>query len=126
MDASLPATDWAAAVQGLCALLADHKAEDVIALDMRELGFWTDYFIIATVNSAAHRDGLVRHVKEYAADAGLDMRTGGGKSSAESGWSLLDLGLAVVHLMSADARSFYELERLWSQATAVYSSKSSS
>jgi ribosome-associated protein len=31
-------------------------------------------------------------------------------------WDLTDMGSIVVHLMSQQARDFYELERLWSSA----------
>ncbi|MDR2048497.1 MAG: ribosome silencing factor [Treponema sp.] len=109
-------------VKALCALLEEHRAGDVVALDLRELHSWTDYFIIATVTSGAHRDGLLRHIKDFAGEKGLAMRKGPGKSGRASndGWSLVDLGTVVIHLMSSSSRSFYELEQLWSSAKTVY------
>jgi ribosome-associated protein len=114
-------------VKALCSLLEEHKAGDVVALDLREIHSWTDYFIIATVTSGAHRDGLVRHIKDFAGERGFAMRKGPGKSGPDDGWSLVDLGTVVIHLMSSSSRSFYELEQLWSSAKIVwsYSSKSS-
>jgi ribosome-associated protein len=112
-------------VKALCVLLEEHRAGDVVALDLRELHSWTDYFIIATVTSGAHRDGLVRHIKDFAGERGFAMRKGPGKSGSDDGWSLVDLGTVVIHLMSSSSRSFYELEQLWSSAKTVYSSKSS-
>ncbi|MDR1507974.1 MAG: ribosome silencing factor [Treponema sp.] len=108
-------------VQALCVLLDEHRAGEVTALDLRELHSWTDYFIIATVTSGAHRDGLLRHVKDFAGERGISMR-GSGKTSSGTDdlWSLVDLGTVVVHLMSPSSRSFYELERLWSSAKTVY------
>ena len=35
------------------------------------------------------------------------------KSPDGDDWNLIDIGTVVVHLMSQDARSFYELEKLW-------------
>jgi ribosome-associated protein len=88
---------------------------------LRELHSWTDYFIIATVTSGAHRDGLVRHIKDFAGERGFAMRRGPGKSGPDDGWSLVDLGTVVIHLMSSSSRSFYELEQLWSSAKIVWS-----
>jgi ribosome-associated protein len=126
-DAFEPDVSGPDAVKALCALLEEHRAGDVVALDLRELHSWTDYFIIATVTSGAHKDGLLRHIKDFAGEKGLSMRKGPGKSgrAVNDGWSLVDLGTVVIHLMSLSSRSFYELEQLWSSAKTVYSSKSS-
>jgi ribosome-associated protein len=124
MEESLRETESGAdTVREICALLEEHRGGEVSALDLRELHSWTDYFIIATVSSGAHRDGLIRRIKEFAGEKGIQILGGTGKSG--DGWSLVDLGTAVIHLMSPDFRSFYELEQLWSSARIVYSSKSS-
>jgi ribosome-associated protein len=110
-------------------LLADHNGGDVIVMDMRQLNFWTDFFVIATVSSSTHLSGLERHIKEYSRERGLEARRSRKPAaSADTGgdeWCLIDLGGIVVHLMTERSRSFYELERLWSQALVIYSSKSS-
>ena len=133
-------------VFSICKLLEDHKGGDVVALDLRKLNLWTDFFIIATVASGVHLQGILRHVKEFAATQGLSIQrwtqkdrnassVGGAGSSGSSnngsqgGWSLIDMGTVVIHLMTAQSREFYELEALWSSAGQMYpkdySSKSS-
>jgi ribosome-associated protein len=116
----------------LGALLASHNGGDVVVMDMRQLNFWTDFFIIATVSSGTHLSGLERHIREYCRERGMEPRRSrkpGGSAAAqapaEDEWCLLDLGGIVIHLMTGRTRSFYELERLWSQAPVIYSSKSS-
>jgi ribosome-associated protein len=114
-ETSLPET-----VRALCALLEEHRAIDVTGLDLRQLQMWTDFFIVATVSSGAHREGLLRHIKEFAAGNGLQMFRQPGRHDPNDGWSLVDMGTLVIHLMSPASRSFYELEQLWSSAETVF------
>ncbi|MDR0401086.1 MAG: ribosome silencing factor, partial [Treponema sp.] len=99
-------------------LLRDHRALDVVALDLRECNSWTDFFVIATVTSSAHLEGLERHIKDFCRDQGLEIlrRSPRLRGETEDDWRLTDLGTMVIHLMSLRARNFYELERLWSAA----------
>ena len=46
-------------------LLEDSKAENVSVLDVSELNSWTDYFVIATIHSSAHWQGLAKQIKDY-------------------------------------------------------------
>ena len=39
------------------------------------------------------------------------------KTQGGEDWNLVDIGPVVVHLMSKDARDFYELEKLWHAGT---------
>ena len=107
-------------VLALCTLLEEHRGGDVAALDLRDLHSWTDFFIIATVQSGAHLQGMLRHIKDFAADRGLTLFRTQGKSDDNGGWNLVDMGTAVIHLMTAPVREFYELEELWSSAGRIF------
>jgi ribosome-associated protein len=106
-------------------LLREHKGGDVQVLDLRELNAWTDFFVIATVTSNAHLQGLERHIKEFSREEEIEILRRSRKPSAGPGrtasdeWSLIDMGTIVIHLMTPQARSFYELERLWSAAPVL-------
>lgn len=115
MDDTLP-TDNKAAALALGGILREHKGGDVVVMDLRPLRIWTDFFIIATVSSTTHLQGLERYVREYARERGLDIRRGFAKQPPDAEWNLIDMGDIVIHLMTAKSRSFYELERLWSAA----------
>jgi ribosome-associated protein len=127
----------AAAALALGNLLQEHKGGDVKVLDLRGLNAWTDFFVIATVTSSAHLQGLERHVKEFSREWGIEILRRSPRPPAGTGgaapdeWRLIDMGTIVIHLMTSQARSFYELERLWSAAPLMtapdssYSSKSS-
>ena len=107
-------------VRALCVRLEEHRGLDVTALDLRELHSWTDFFIIATVSSGAHLQGLLRHIKDFAAETGLDILRGQTRGGGSEGWSLVDMGTAVIHLMNAELREFYELEELWNSAGRIF------
>jgi ribosome-associated protein len=99
-------------------LLREHKGQDVSVLDLRSLSNWTDFFIISTVTSKTHMDGLERHIKDYCREQRMDIFGNShkklAKDSEDDEWRLIDLGSFVIHLMNKRARDFYELERLWS------------
>jgi ribosome-associated protein len=100
-------------------LLSEHRGADVLVMDMRSLNFWTDFFIIATVSSGAHLSGLERHIKEFAREEDVPLFKRSPRSETEEEWRLIDMGDIVIHLMSAKARAFYELERLWGAAPLI-------
>ena len=94
-------------------LMEDGKGNDVTLLDISGLNSWTDYFVIVTVTSSAHWQGLYKQIKEYIKENDLEIHVTNRKSPEGDDWNLIDLGAIVVHLMSESARSFYDLEKLW-------------
>ena len=94
-------------------LMEDGKGKDVVLLNISELNSWTDYFVIVTVNSSTHWQGLLKDVKNYIKDNDLEIHLTNKKSPDGDDWNLIDLGPVVVHLMSETARGFYDLEKLW-------------
>ena len=119
MEDTLQADDKTTALE-LAALIEDHRGESVIVMDLRDMNYWTDFFVIATVTSGAHLQGLQRHIRDYIRDKGIEPLSRHRKTSPDDGWNLTDLGNIVIHLMSEKSRSFYELERLWSSAAIIY------
>ncbi len=94
-------------------LMEDGKGIDVTLLDISGLNSWTDYFVIVTVTSSTHWQGLYKQIKEYIKDNDLEIHLTNRKSPDGDDWNLIDLGSIVVHLMSESARTFYDLEKLW-------------
>jgi len=94
-------------------LLREHNGQDVSVLDLRGINNWTDFFIIGTVSSKTHMEGIERHIKEFCRDRGIQL-FGGSRKNLDDEWRLIDLGFVIIHLMNKRARDFYELERLWS------------
>ena len=105
-------TDEAKALE-IAQLMEDSKGQNVVVLDISELNSWTDYFIIVTVTSSAHWQGLYKEIKDYIAENDMQIHVTSNKGPQGDDWNLIDLGTVVVHLMSKEARDFYELEKLW-------------
>jgi ribosome-associated protein len=96
--------------------LDDIKGRDVTIMDVTGLSDMTDYMIIASGTSNRHVKALVDQVVEAAAVAGIKPLGVEGRETNE--WVLVDLGDALVHVMQVETRSFYDLERLWSELPA--------
>jgi ribosome-associated protein len=96
-------------------LAADRKALDIVALDLRGMVGYADYFVICTGRSdrqvRAIHDGIHAGMKS---DHGLLPRRVEGLT--ESRWVLLDYLDVVVHVFTPETREFYRLEQLWGEA----------
>lgn len=97
---------------------ADAKhAEDIIALDVREVSLLADYFVICHGNSDRQVNAIVSEILEKETEQQVDVKRVEGKDAGK--WVLIDLGDVVVHVFHATERSFYNLEKLWSDAPMV-------
>jgi ribosome-associated protein len=93
----------------------DKKAADVIVLDLRNAGGFTDYFVICTGNNARQITAIADSVRETLKND-LDERPALTEGVDRSEWILLDYFNFVVHVFSRECRTFYGLERLWGNA----------
>jgi ribosome-associated protein len=92
----------------------DKKAEDVLVLDVRGLTSYADYFVLMTADSERQAGAIADSVDEKMKANGS---TRVGAEGYETGrWILIDYGDVVAHVMSRDARGFYDLEGLWADA----------
>jgi ribosome-associated protein len=93
-------------------VLDERKGQYITTLDLRGKTSFTDYMVIATGTSDRHLKSLCDYVAEKAQENGVVPL--GIEGGLGSDWVLLDLGDIIVHLMTAQAREFYQLEKLWS------------
>jgi ribosome-associated protein len=103
--------DVAAAVTAVC----DKKAEDVVVLDLRKTGGFTDYFVICTAANTRQMAAIADSVQDTLRES-LDERPALAEGVNKSEWILLDYFNFVVHVFSRECRAFYALERLWGTA----------
>ena len=103
----------------VAAVAASSKtADSTVVLDVGDLLGITDHFVITSgIN--------VRQVRTIAEEIELRVKEQGGGSPRyvegldDARWVLLDYGQFVVHVFLAEARRYYDLERLWADAPRV-------
>lgn len=97
---------------------ADSKhAEDIMALDVQEISLLADYFVICSGNSDRQIHAIVEDIVEQEQKAQVEIKRVEGKDGGK--WVLIDLGDVIVHVFNNSERSFYNLEKLWSDAPLV-------
>lgn len=91
------------------------KASGIAVLDLREVGSFTDYFVICTGFSTPQVQAICTEIEEQLyKQFNRSPEHREGHRSAE--WALLDFGGFIVHVFSEQARRYYDLERLWRNA----------
>ena len=100
-------------VQLIVDALDDRRAKDIVVLDLHEVSDNLDYFIVATGESQLQLKALEDSVRLKLKDSGVMPK---GIEGPSNRWILLDYGSDITHIMSPDARSFYDLEGLWADA----------
>ncbi len=93
------------------------KASDIRVLDLREITSFADFFVICT-------GGNARQIQAISDEIALQLKQRGELPVSVEGydnadWILADYGDYLIHIFSAKARSYYDLERLWRQARDV-------
>jgi len=97
--------------------LDEKKAKDVKVLKTANHTVIADYFVICNGTSSTHIKALVDEVDKQLSEAGEPpIRREGLRSDI---WILMDFGCVLVHVFTDEARKFYNLERLWSDAEVV-------
>lgn len=92
--------------------LEERKGLQITTLDVRNKTSFTDFMVVVTGTSDRHLQSMCDYVAAKVEENGvMPLGIEGGPGSD---WILLDLGDVVVHAMTAPAREYYQLEKLWS------------
>lgn len=96
--------------------MADAKlAENIVALDMRDLVTYTDFLVICTARNERQAEAIADdiHIRMKQAESRLPVNP---DRSGDVGWSVLDYLDCVLHVFTAEARERFDLEELWHEA----------
>lgn len=97
--------------------LDEKKGEAIKVIDISQISVIADYFIITNGTSDSQVKALVENVQEKLARVDHHPKQTEGNRSGT--WVLLDYGDIIVHVFDKENRSFYNLERTWSDGTEV-------
>jgi ribosome-associated protein len=111
------AEDTSARVRTAVAAAEDRKAADLKVLHLGDVSGFTDYFLICSGTNERQVQAIADAVEERLRAERVRPLHVEGYNRAQ--WVLLDYGDLVVHVFQEQPRSFYALERLWSDAPDV-------
>ncbi len=99
------------------ATLDDLKAKNITILEVAHLTEVAERMVICDATSKRNVKALADKLGAAMKEAGLMPL--GREGDKDSDWTLVDLGSVVVHIMTPQAREFYDLEGLWSSPDAL-------
>ena len=92
--------------------LSEKKGKEIQVLEISDLTTLADFFVIATGSSNTQINALIDNVEKVLTEqAGEEPLHREGYRGGT--WVLLDYGCIAIHVFNAEAREFYDLERLW-------------
>ncbi|MGQ5709625.1 ribosome silencing factor [Lactobacillus sp. PSON] len=97
--------------------ISDRHGENTEAYDMQGISILADYYVVTSAGSNRQLHAIANAIIDEAHENDYtDYRIEG---TRDSNWLLIDLGDVVVNIFTADARDFYNLEKLWANGKRV-------
>tara|TARA_B100000965_G_scaffold277615_1_gene235422 strand:- start:75 stop:422 length:348 start_codon:yes stop_codon:yes gene_type:complete len=93
--------------------LSKNKANNIIIIDLKKKSYIADYMIVASGTSSRHLQSLSENLLVELKKYGLNNCRIEGYESND--WKLVDAIDVIVHLFHPEKRSFYDLEKMWSE-----------
>lgn len=109
-----PAPD--ALLEAVVGCLDEHRALDVITIDLRGKSPMADYMVVATGASSRQVAALAERLLARLKALGVAGIAPEGLKQGD--WVLIDAGDAIVHLFRPEIRAFYGLEKMWGAEAA--------
>ncbi|MGN0367194.1 MAG: ribosome silencing factor [Wujia sp.] len=97
--------------------LEDKKAHDIKVIRISEISSMADYLVLADGDNRNQIQAMSDNVEEAMRKAKAELKNREGY--ANGGWILLDYYDIIVHIFSETERSFYDLDRIWSDGEYV-------
>ncbi len=116
---SAPDQDDALALAYAIAAAADErKAGNITILQVGDVSYLADYFVVATGFSAVQVRAITRSI-ETALETDHNRRPLRVEGQGEGSWIVMDYGEVIAHIFLPEARDFYDLEAFWGHAQQI-------
>jgi ribosome-associated protein len=114
----MPTNNLLEIVKASASAAVSRRAQNPVILDLRELGCFTDFFVIFSGISDVQVEGISEAILDEL-DENWDQQPWHREGAKKADWILLDYVDFVVHIFLEERRSYYSLERLWAEAPHV-------
>lgn len=116
-SSSIPKSQTLAKALALCLAEAadDRKGGDILVLQVVDVSYIADYFVIVTGFSRTQVRAITESMEQSAKENcnRLPIRQEG---KTEGTWVLLDYGDVIAHVLMPEQREYYDLEAFWGHA----------
>ena len=107
------AVSWPPMVEAVLKQLDDSKAEAIVTIDVSRKSTIADTMVVASGRSSRHVNAIADQVVDALSKLGKkNIRVEG---VPQCDWVLVDAGDVMIHIFRPEVRSFYNLEKLWSE-----------
>ena len=114
----MPTNNLLEIVKAAASAAVSRQAQNPVILDLRELGCFTDFFVIFSGISDVQVEGISEAILDEL-DENWNQQPWHREGAKKADWILLDYVDFVVHIFLEERRSYYSLERLWAEAPHV-------
>jgi ribosome-associated protein len=96
------------------------QGTDILMLNVSEQTTIATYFVIATVDNERQANAIREELwEQLRVQEKIRPLNTGQSTERTGGWILLDYGDVILHLFTEEARSYYNLEELWQEASVI-------
>lgn len=96
----------------------DRKAGEIVILDVVEVSYLADYFIIATGYSRTQVRAISDAIQEKV-EQEFNLKPLRIEGQAQRSWIVQDYGDVIVHVLLPEERQFYNIEAFWGHAQRI-------
>ncbi|WOD38225.1 ribosome silencing factor [Nodosilinea sp. E11] len=102
----------------IAAAADERKAGNITIMQVGDVSYLADYFVVATGFSAVQVRAITRSI-EAILETDYNRRPLRVEGQGEGSWIVMDYGEVMVHIFMPEARDFYDLEAFWGHATQL-------